>query len=198
MSQRNSYTTASRLDWNEAINLMNRLYKDKEYRWSLFIGCGIFCGLRVSDTRLLTWRQLLGGDSFTLIEKKTKKRRTITINKQFQKHIKDCHAALGIINDNEHCFLSRKHTIYSIQRINKKLKIFKERYNIESADNFTSHSLRKTFSYRIWSQASKQGKGDLSLILLQNMLGHDSCATTRRYIGLRDSEIADAYSLLQF
>lgn len=36
----------------------------------------------------LTWEQLLTGDSFTIYEQKTGKRREIRINKGFQSHIK--------------------------------------------------------------------------------------------------------------
>ncbi len=47
MSIKNSYTTADYIEWNTAVNLVNRLFKDKEYRISLLIGCGIFFGLRI-------------------------------------------------------------------------------------------------------------------------------------------------------
>ena len=198
MGQKNSYTTASRLDWNEAINLINRLYRDKEYRWSLFVGCGIFFGLRVSDLRKLTWRMLKENEQFTLNEQKTSKRRTVTINRQFKKHIIDCHDALGITNNDEFCFLSKKNTVYSVQRINVKLKYFKAKYGIESAENFSCHSLRKTFGYKIWFEASKKGDGEKALILLQSLLNHHDIATTRVYLGLRATEMANAYEMLQF
>ena len=96
MALKNSYTTSDRMDWDVATNLVRRLYRDKEYRMSLFIGCGIFFGLRVSDLKQLTWRMLLEGESFDLIETKTKKRRTITVNKLFQGHARDCFEALKI------------------------------------------------------------------------------------------------------
>ena len=198
MSKKNSYTTASRLDWNEGINLVNRLYRDKEYRWSLFVGCGIFFGLRVSDLRKLTWRMLLASDQFTLNEQKTKKRRTVTINSQFKKHIIDCHKAIGITNDDEFCFLSKKNMVYSNQRINVKLKYFKAKYGIDSAPNFSCHSLRKCFGFKIWSEACKRGDGEKALILLQDLLNHSSSQITKIYLGIRQEELSDAYGLLQF
>ena len=141
---------------------------------------------------------MLSGESFTLNEKKTKKRRTITINSQFRQHIKDCHDALGITNDCEYCFLSKKKVVYSTQRINVKLKYFKVKYGIDSAENFSCHSLRKCFGFKIWSEASKKGDGEKALILLQDLLNHHSISTTKIYLGIRQSEMANAYEMLHF
>ena len=74
MSVRNSHTTADYLEWNVMLNLIRRLYRDGDYRMSLFIGCGCFFGLRVSDIRKLTWGMLLNDDKFVLNEQKTGKR----------------------------------------------------------------------------------------------------------------------------
>ena len=49
MSQKHSYTTAEYLNWDVAMNLVRRLYKDGDYRMSLMVGCGCFFGLRISD-----------------------------------------------------------------------------------------------------------------------------------------------------
>ena len=85
MSVKNSYTTADYLEWDTAMALIRKLYKDGDFRFSLLIGCGCFFGLRISDLRKLTWSMLLDGDSFMLNEQKTGKRRIIKINKGFQK-----------------------------------------------------------------------------------------------------------------
>ena len=99
MSLKNSYTTSDCLQWDSATNLVRKLYRDKNYRISLLVGCGIFFGLRISDLLQLTWAMLLNNDAkFTITEKKTSKRREVRINKEFQKHIKDCYTALNIQN----------------------------------------------------------------------------------------------------
>ena len=41
-------------------------------------------GLRISDILSLRWKQILGTDEFTVIEKKTGKVRTIRLNPQLQ------------------------------------------------------------------------------------------------------------------
>lgn len=85
MSLKNSYTTSDYLQWDSATTLVRKLYRDKNYRISLLIGCGIFFGLRISDLLRLTWNMLLNSEAkFVLIEKKTGKRREVKITRNFR------------------------------------------------------------------------------------------------------------------
>jgi integrase len=104
MSIKYSNTTADYIQWDTMLSLVRKLYKDKKYRLSLLIGCGCFFGLRVSDLKTLTWDQLLTAPRFSLIEKKTGKRREVEINESFQHHIRDCYNALKVEDTTEHCF----------------------------------------------------------------------------------------------
>lgn len=126
MSLRGTRTTADYLEWNTMLTLIRRLFKDGDYIMSLFIGCGCFFGLRVSDLRRLTWRMLLESDRFTLNEQKTSKRRVVKVNADFRNHIEKCKEALGVTDMDAPCFMSRKNMVYSTQRINVKLKEIKE------------------------------------------------------------------------
>lgn len=63
MSLKGSTTRADYIEWNTAVNLVHKLYRDRDYRMSLLIGCGIFFGLRISDLLQLSWDMLLNGDS---------------------------------------------------------------------------------------------------------------------------------------
>ena len=112
MSLKNSYVTSDYMEWDSMLSLVRKLYRDKEYRLSLLIGCGSFFGLRISDILSLTWSMLLDDEKFVIIEKKTGKRREIKVNTNFQKHIADCYTALGVVDKNERCFISRKKTVY--------------------------------------------------------------------------------------
>ena len=196
MSAKNSYTTADYIEWNTAINLVHRLYKDKDYKMSLLIGCGIFFGLRISDILQLSWNMLLDDSSFELIEKKTQKRREVRINKGFQKHIWDCYNALLITDKSEKCFKSRERRVYSIQRINMILKDIKKKYGIKSVKNFSTHSLRKTFGRHIYERADSNG--EMALVMLSELFNHSNIAITKRYLGLRKEEIMGCYDLLDF
>ena len=195
MSVLNSHTTADYLEWNIMLNLLRKLYRDGDYRMSLFIGCGCFFGLRVSDLRKLTWSMLLNDDKFTLTEQKTGKRRVVKINSDFQKHIKQCCVALKITNKDEACFLSRKNMVMSTQRINIRLKEIKRRYNIK-IDNFSCHSLRKAFGRRVFEQSGENAQ--MALVKLSELFNHSSVAITKIYLGLRQDELLEAYDLLDF
>ena len=196
MSAKNSYTTADYIEWNTAINLVHRLYKDKDYKMSLLIGCSIFFGLRISDILQLSWDMLLDDSSFELIEKKTQKRREVRINKGFQKHIWDCYNALLITDKSEKCFKSRERRVYSIQRINMLLKDIKKKYGIKSVKNFSTHSLRKTFGRHVYERADSNG--EMALVMLSELFNHSNIAITKRYLGLRKEEILKCYDLLDF
>ena len=195
MGLKNSHTTADYLHWDTMLSLVRKLYKDGEYRMSLFIGCGAFFGIRVSDLRRLNWDMLLSGDKFVITEQKTNKRRVIKINGDFQKHIKDCYKSLGITNPNEPCFLSRKRLVYSTQRLNVKLKEIKKRYNVK-IENFSCHSLRKCFGRKIFESSGENAQ--LALVKLSELFNHSNVSITKIYLGLKEEEILSAYDLLDF
>lgn len=195
MSLKNSYVTSDYVEWDTMLALIHKLYRNQEYRMSLLIGCGSFFGLRISDLLTLTWSMLLDSDSFIIIEKKTKKRREIKINYGFQKHILDCYKKLNIKDKNEKCFISRKRTVYSVQRINNLFKEIKVKYNLK-VEHFSTHSMRKTFGRKI-VEASKENS-EFALIKLAELFNHTDVQTTRRYLGLRSEELLEAYNLLSF
>lgn len=195
MSLKNSYTTSDYLQWDSATSLVRKLYRDKNYRISLLIGCGIFFGLRISDLLQLTWEMLLDKDAkFVITERKTGKRREVRINKEFQKHIKDCYTALNIQNLNELCFLSGKNKVYSIQWINIVFKELKSKYNLK-IDHFSTHSLRKTFGRKVFESSEN---AELALVKLMELFNHSSVSITKRYLGLRQEEILQTYDCLSF
>ena len=195
MSIRNSHTTADYLEWNTMLNLIRKLYRDGDYRMSLFVGCGCFFGIRVSDLRKLTWSMLLNDDKFVINEQKTGKRRIVKINADFKKHIQQCYEALQIKNPNEFCFLSRKNMVMTTQRINVRLKEIKKRYNVK-IDNFSCHSLRKAFGRKVFESSGENAQ--MALVKLSELFNHSSVAITKIYLGLREKELLETYDLLDF
>ena len=195
MSLKNSYTTSDYLHWDSATTLVRKLYRDRNYRISLLIGCGIFFGLRISDLLRLNWNMLLNKEGkFVMIEKKTGKRREVKINREFQKHIKDCYQALHIENMDEPCFLSTKGKPYSAQWINLVFKELKDLYNLK-IDHFSTHSLRKTFGRKVFESSDN---AELALVKLMELFNHSSVSITKRYLGLKQEEILQTYDCLNF
>ena len=195
MSLKNSNVTSDYIEWDSMLSLVRKLYRDEDYRLSLLIGCGSFFGLRISDLLTLTWSMLLDSDRFTLIEKKTRKRREVKINRDFQKHIRGCYEALSIVDKNEKCFISRKKMVYSTQRINILFKDIKYKYGLK-VEHFSTHSMRKTFGRKVVEAAGENS--EFALIKLSELFNHADVQTTRRYLGLRLEELLETYDMLSF
>ena len=196
MSLKNSYVTSDYMEWDSMLSLVRKLYRDKEYRLSLLIGCGSFFGLRISDILSLTWSMLLDDEKFVIIEKKTGKRREIKVNTNFQKHIADCYA---VFENNgikmKVASLVAKRTVYSTQRINVLFKSIKSKYGLK-VEHFSTHSMRKTFGRRVVEAAGENS--EFALIKLSELFNHADVMTTRRYLGLRTEELLETYDMLSF
>ena len=188
-------TTADFIPFEFAVNLVHRLYKDKNYVMSMFVATGIFTGLRVTDLRALRWNQLLDGGVLTVTEHKTKKERQIKLNPDFVEHVRQCYAAMGIKDSNAHIFLSQKKTVISIQWFNRLLKEIKKKYRVP-CKNISCHSLRKTMGRAIFERSAENG--EMALIKLSEVFGHSNVQITKRYLGLKREEILNTYDLLSF
>ena len=195
MSLKYSTTTADRLDWDEMINLVRKLEQDKNYKFALFIALGSFWGLRVNDMKALVWEDVLDKDEITIVEHKTGKKRLIPIKTALKKFIKDCYSHINPVSLRSPLFISQKGTVYSTQRLNVVLKEIKEKYKL-NIKNFSCHSLRKTFGREVYNQ--NLGLGEQALVMLMDIFNHSSIAVTKRYIGLRQEEVAKSYEALSF
>ena len=179
------------------MNLIRKLFNDGKYRLSLLVGCGCFFGLRISDLLTLTWSQIKNQDEFLIVEHKTGKRRIIRVNMGFKRHITDCYTALGVVDDNSCCFLNRFGGIMSIQMVNRDLKAMKYKYHLK-INNISTHTLRKTWARKIYENENSEGRGDMALLKLSELMNHSAPNITRRYIGLRQQELGEVYDSLQF
>ena len=189
------YQTSDYMEWDVMLSLIRKLYRDKNYRMSLLIGCGCFFGLRISDILSLTWEMLLNDDRFVLNEKKTGKRRIVKINADFQKHILQCHDALKISNNGEKCFISQKKMVYSTQRINVLFKEIKKQYGLK-IEHFSTHTMRKTFGRKVFESAGENA--NMALMKLSELFNHSNVSVTKIYLGIREQELLETYDLLDF
>lgn len=195
MSLKYSTTTADYLVWSDAMNLIRKLAKDENYKMSLLIALGCFTGLRISDILALRWEQILSTEEFTIIEKKTGKKRVLRLNSQLQQHIQECYEHILPIGLKAPILVSQKGTVFTIQRINVILKEIKRKYRLK-VKNFSCHSLRKTFGRQVYNMNSENS--ELALVKLMELFNHSSLAITKRYLGLRQEEILETYDCLTF
>jgi integrase len=195
MSAKFSTTTSDFLEWNQSMNLIRNLFNDGNYKMSLLISFGVFWGIRISDILSLKFIQVYNLDEITIVEKKTKKNRTIKINAKLKLHISDCYEKIKPRTTDEFIFTSQKGSVYSVQRINVILKDLKVRYNLK-IKNFSSHSLRKSFGREIFNRSAENA--ELAIVKLSHLFNHSNPAITRRYLGITQKELLDTYDVLSF
>ena len=196
MSAKHSHTTADYIPFDTVCNLIRRLYKEGDYLMSMFFGMA-FLGLRCSDILKLQWKNLLCEEKLTIVEQKTGKSRELMINRGFQEHAESCRKAMGVKDMSAFIFLNRFGNVITIQSLNRKLKQIKVKFNLKG--NISTHAIRKSFGREIFNQATQKGEcGEYALLKLAEIFGHSSPSITKRYLGIRQSEILNAYSMLQF
>lgn len=178
----------SHLGWDEFNLLLNNMRGNK---MRLLFAIQGYCGLRVGDVLNLKWGDIIGKDNISLNEQKTGKSRTVYINENLKKIIKEEYKEQY---SDVFVFKNKYHnTPMSVGYVNRFLKrIFKEN-NIEYTGNVSSHLFRKTFGRRVmdvdnWS--------DKSLVLLNEIYGHATISTTKIYLGIRQEEIKNVYHSL--
>ena len=193
MALKGQKTTTGFIQWNELTNLVLKLHRDGEYKFSLLIGTGAFTGLRISDVLSLTWNQLLDKDIIELHEKKTGKFRKIKINQDLQTLIISNYKAMGEPSVETLVFVNKYGTKQiNVQWVNTKLKEIFNKYSINT-ENPSSHSIRKSFGRRIWQLNDYSEK---SLVLLSELFNHSNVQITKRYLGIKEKELFDVYDSL--
>lgn len=177
------------IEYDKAINTGKKLLKEKGSKsiLGLYIIAAANTGLRCGDLLELKWNDIIGKDKLQLIEGKTKKPRTITINETILSAFKELYNDRDrLIND--YVFKSQKGGVYSIQQLNRALKNV---FSLESKKhNISTHSLRKTFGRRVYD---KYNESEKALVYLSELFSHSSISVTRVYLGLREEELQNIY-----
>lgn len=193
MALKGQKTTTGFIQWNDLTNLVLKLQRDGEYKFSLLIGTGAFTGLRISDILSLTWNQLLNKEVIELHEMKTGKFRKIKINQDLQSLIISNYLAMGEPNVENLVFVNKYGTKQiNVQWVNTKLKEIFTKYSIKT-QNPSTHSLRKSFGRKIWEINNYSEK---SLVLLSELFNHSNIQITKRYLGIKEQELFDVYDSL--
>jgi integrase len=181
MSLKDSTTTCDYLDFDYTTGVAHRLRKDPKTKLiANYISVAINTGLRSSDILVLTWEQLRK-ESLPVIEKKTSKKKSVKINEAIHSIIQDDYSGSP--------FVSRKGKVIGVRQINNLLKkAFAS--DVKKGLNISSHTLRKTFGRRVYSN---NGETESSLVMLMDLFNHASIKTTKIYLGVRQEELNDIY-----
>lgn len=188
MALKGQRTTSDFLEWNKMQSLVLKLERDKELKFALLITTGSYIGLRISDLLQLRWNQVLHQEFFTVVEKKTRKVRKITINPELQQILNRLFKEIGA-DEEGLMFVNRfGNKPFSVQYVNARLKEIFIKYGIKG--QYSSHFMRKTLGRRVW-EVNKYS--DQALLLLSQLFNHASISTTKIYLGIRETEISNLY-----
>ena len=195
MSLLNQKTTTTSMEWDQFKSLISKLERDGEYKFCLLISVGVFTGLRVSDLLQLKFNQFIGTEFLNIIEKKTKKDRRIKINSDLKDIVERIKLKMNVIDDDQFIFVN-KYGTKPIDKsyVNVKLKELFNKYDIHLEGNVSSHLFRKSLGNRVLKLNNYSNE---SMVLLMELFNHSSPSTTKRYLGVRDSEIQSIYDSLR-
>jgi len=177
------YKTSDYLSTDELHRLIRYFKKMGNLRMCLLIEFGVKTLLRYSDLSRIQWVDIVGKDTLILNEKKTNKRREITMGKSLRDSVETTYNELKQPNKEEFVFQ------YTLQHTNLLLKEGGRDVKIRNK-NISSHSLRKSGSRYVWDS---NGCSDEYLIKLSSILNHSSTSMTRKYLGISREEIKDIY-----
>lgn len=177
------YKTSDYLSTDELHRLIRYFKKLGNLRMCLLIEFGVKTLLRYSDLSRIKWIDVIGKDTLILNEKKTGKRREISIGKTLRESIETSYNELKQPNKEEIVFQ------YTLQHTNLLLKEGAKDVKIRNK-NISTHSLRKSGSRFIWEN---NGHSDEYLIKLSSILNHSSTFITRKYLGISKEEIKNIY-----
>ena len=161
-------------------------YKNK-ITFLAFVNIGVNVGLRISDLSTLRFENIDRRNwNYTLIERKTKKKRIIKFNAVCKKSIKELekyYEELEYSTKEGYLFKSLS-PYFTINGVSKEFKKIEEYLNIPYP--LGSHSLRKTWGKNVYDAT-------LNIALIMKAFNHSSPGITLKYIGIEEEDINKLY-----
>lgn len=143
---------------------------------------GINTGLRIGDILALKVKDVRGRDTAVIIEQKTGKKR-----KLYLRNIADeIDAYTRFMDEDDYLFSSRKKGADGRSRsisTTQAYRALQKAADLLERSDIGTHTMRKTFGFQHY-QRSK----DIAILMV--ILNHSSPSVTKRYLGIRDDEVA--------
>lgn len=163
--------------------------KKGQIRNYTLIVMGVYTALRISDLLKLKWSDVYDEKRKTfhthimITEKKTKKSKTIALNKQILGALRQLH----LHRRGEFIFANNRKESRAISRV-QAWRIIRVAVDAIGMDGkIACHSLRKTWGYH----AVKSG--NVSLVVIMDIYNHSSYKITKRYLGITQDDLDQAY-----
>lgn len=172
------------------IKLIKKHLGDNPRNFCLFT-IGINTAFRASDLVILSVGLFRGkqvGDTFRVLEKKTKKWRTVTINQSVHEAVQKLMKQLPAnCPDDTLLFPSRKGINQPMTRQHLHALVQGWCHGINLRGAYGSHTLRKTWGYAM------RTRHNVPIEVLMDAFGHSSQKITLRYLCIQQAEVRDAY-----
>ena len=154
-----------------------------QYRNHVLLNLGVYTALRIGDILKLNtndvfdFKKKRAKDFFTIKEMKTRKVKTIALNKKMKDALNTYYDEASpnsplIMNDATGGSITRNHAYRIIDEAAKAVRI---------PHKVSCHSLRKTFGYHAWQNG-------ISPVVLMEIYNHSSYEVTKRYLGVTQDD----------
>jgi len=165
-----------------------------QFRNYVLVTLGLYTALRISDLLNLRWEDVYDFenkcvlDTINIIEQKTKKPKTIALNKAIVRAL-SLYAATAAIKGKP--IIQNQRTEKAISRIQAYRLIRAACEALKFKYRVSCHSLRKTFGYHAWQSG-------ISPVVIMDIYNHSSFAVTRRYFGVTQDDRNKVYLSMDF
>lgn len=176
------------LSLDESVNLLKCIdgkFKERDYCIIVFF---LNCGMRLSELVSLNYNDIKS-DGTTTITGKGNKERTIYMNEMCMNAYKEYMKVRPVddVKDKYALFLSARKTRISPKTVQYIVKSFLEKAGL-GGKGLSTHKLRHTAATLMYQQ------GNVDILLIKEILGHENLSTTEIYTHIVDSQLKDAVS----
>lgn len=182
-SRKKKFTTSDFLTPEELKRAIRFFQKNNQPKMALLLEFGTKTLLRYSDLSRIRWIDVLNKEVLIVNEKKTGKRREITIGSSLSEAIQNIFHLVKPKDVNDIIFN------LSIQYVNRILKTLAIELKL-TRKNISTHTFRKTGARYVWAS---NGYSNEILTRLSDLLNHSGENITRRYLGISREEIQNIY-----
>lgn len=164
--------------------------KKGQFRNYVLVVMGTYTALRISDLLRLKWSDVYDAEHqafysyITITEKKTKKAKTVALNKQVLAALRQYYPQ----RNGEFIFANnRKRDAKAISRVQAWRIIHAAAAEIGMNGKIACHSLRKTWGYHAWVNNT------VSPVVIMEIYNHSDFKVTQRYLGVAQDDLNKAY-----
>ncbi|MGM0395552.1 MAG: tyrosine recombinase XerC [Bacillota bacterium] len=166
---------------NTVLDNPNELFRSRDYAVIMLF---LNCGLRLSELSSIDLDKINGDDNLTVIGKGNKER-TIFLNNACVEAIDDYLLLRPVVPGEKALFLSKRKQRISNRAIQHMIDKYLEKTGLDP-QIYSTHKLRHTAATLMYKY------GNVDIRALQEILGHESVATTQIYTHLDNERLRDA------